>query len=410
VSISRLTDVHRNCFVYYRGPSAGSDARVRQIEDNSTKALINLLEHSERSLTGRFLKEMLEVDEPVRDASYFLQGGGAPDQTPCVLLGIAAPSVVTDDEAPVVAAAEGGSRIDASILVPGLRVIIEVKTVGSLDDSQLARHQEKWNATSIVRRRWVDVFQWAQRELATSRDDVTGFLLRQFVEYLQITGLSAFAGFTEADFDPEDDLERSAAKARLKQAWDAIFEKLSSDDRRALGNGVHANRISKHEWPRAQTNHLQSGANLVVALRAAGVEPHLAAWKADAASKFVGWLRTPDAAPLLTSLRGYHLAVVARRPHGYDRREAGARPWWQRTTFDQFWMEDCAAMDADRIGELLEKIGSLDRKWEKPAFNLARVIPRDDAIGQGAAIVEHLTADVHALLPILTSVNRLASP
>jgi hypothetical protein len=55
---------HRNCFYYFRGPAARSvEGREieHQVEDNTTKALINVIEHSDRSVLTSFLDESASV-------------------------------------------------------------------------------------------------------------------------------------------------------------------------------------------------------------------------------------------------------------------------------------------------------------------------------------------------------------
>ena len=40
-----MVDFHHNIFCYYRGFKDEEQSRIRQLEDNTTKALINTLEH-----------------------------------------------------------------------------------------------------------------------------------------------------------------------------------------------------------------------------------------------------------------------------------------------------------------------------------------------------------------------------
>jgi len=52
-------DPHKNVFFYYRGPSSRKtdDEPDKQVEDNTTKALINTLDNSEKSLVEHLLKK-----------------------------------------------------------------------------------------------------------------------------------------------------------------------------------------------------------------------------------------------------------------------------------------------------------------------------------------------------------------
>jgi len=53
----RKYNPYRNIFYYYRGPSSKKEGELdRQIEDNTTKALVNVLEHGGEDVLKHFLK------------------------------------------------------------------------------------------------------------------------------------------------------------------------------------------------------------------------------------------------------------------------------------------------------------------------------------------------------------------
>ncbi len=65
---------YHNIFSYYRGPASSSDV---QLEDNTTKALINLLEHGElaSSFLQKFVPDALGDATDLRNPEFYLQRG-----------------------------------------------------------------------------------------------------------------------------------------------------------------------------------------------------------------------------------------------------------------------------------------------------------------------------------------------
>lgn len=58
-----MTDFHRNIFSYFKGVSEAEQDRDRQLENNTTKALVNTLEHCPPHVVTAFLN-WLDISPP----------------------------------------------------------------------------------------------------------------------------------------------------------------------------------------------------------------------------------------------------------------------------------------------------------------------------------------------------------
>jgi hypothetical protein len=404
---------HQNIFFYYRGQTRGTTEaegqrlREQQVEDNTTKALVNLLEWSDDALTASFIQRF--VPDVAGDGGgpfrYFLQGGPALDASSKWLLAISQ----STDLPPTVVKAAGGSRVDGGFSrASDLLVVFEVKLGLELDASQLARHREHWgiepaNTAAVT---WASVYEWAAQELAAeSNQPVTRFLLGQFLAYLELSRLSPFAGLEERDFaffDHPSWEQQPEIKTQLAALWETVIEGLSAKEQAELG-AIHVGQLGLWERAWAQTHHKADKINLTLEMSSEGLELDLVAWSADRAQRMLEWLRS-HGTKALPGLDGYELVLFQRRAKNYEKRSSGAKPWWQREDSNEVGRIEAGSAGAT-LESLLAQIDAWERKWEKPAFHLRRFWPRKAVTETGVAIVPSIQLEVTRLMPLLEDLN-----
>lgn len=425
---------HHNIFYYYRGPSkagaamdAQEQAHQRQVEDNTTKALVNVLENSEPALTASFLRRFVPgaALDGLDGREYHLQGGPQDPANDKWLLGI---SVLGElDPRPAAAAPRGGSRIDAAIHLPGSSLaLIEVKVVEYLDPHQLVRHAKEWAMplppTDVAewpsegpwrRARWADIHEWASEASRTVTDPVSRFLVDQLCEYLELTGLASFAGFRDEHFgwlalpaaERSWDIQ-SEIKANLRSMWEAIFERLQTEEVEQLGE-IHVNQLPLDATvAAAQTNWGESGANITIELTPAELQLNVVGWKVPQAALLESWL-APDG-HIRSDLKDtdLELAVFRRKPYNYAQKGTGKKAWWQKEHFELAERRPLADLAGSAFEELTAR-WRVDRDpgWEHLAYHVRRAWPRATASEDGDALVPDLVKTVQVLVPLLAQIN-----
>jgi len=264
-SIGSQLDPHRNIFFYYAGSSSSVKGRDRQIEDNTTKALVNLLELTaasdcERWLLKHFL-EFVGVEGDQADRPQFALQRATIGEHAITrakqkrLLGIA-PHVDSTTDIPQ--EVDGASRPDAWIWSQNAVVCVETKVVGTFRPEQLAAHSKLLGTgAQDLLLTWREVYEFFANRLADARVEkkgsMTALLLEQFVDYLKIIayrqeidmgefdGFRAehFAALTFLDEDSAEDT-RKQVKHYLGQFVDAVWQEMPESLRRfsnkKLGN------------------------------------------------------------------------------------------------------------------------------------------------------------------------------
>jgi hypothetical protein len=412
-----MADEHRNIFFYYRGQvrsDAGEEAellREQQAEDNTTKALVNLLEWSHDWLTRSFVESVLEFPlakaaAGTQPSEYFLQGG--PENTPTErwLLAISQSSA---DLNPSFEKGSGGSRVDGGFVLSGeILVLFEVKLGVDRDEAQLARHRDRWAipVEKTLPVSWASVHEWAGHAFKGTDEPLTRFLLSQFLEYLSLCRLKPFGGLEHRDFaffDAPTWEQQPEVKAQLGALWDQVYARLPVKGRDALGD-VHVGQLglADHAW--AQTHKEQRVVNLTLEVSSKELQLNLVAWLERPAQQMLNWLRSP-AAMALSEFDGYDLVLFQRRAGNYGRRDETRHAWWQREESDEVGHLLIGADATTDLLYLLAPIDGWDSPWEKPACHLRRSWSRAVAVDAKLDLVPEISSEVEALLPLLKTLN-----
>jgi hypothetical protein len=185
-----------NIFHYFKGASI-EDSHNIQIENNVTKALVNVLQHSPRELTDGFFRlidNTLEFNKDNR-YSYTIQVTDKMDEVGLkgYLLGIAEDTreTYTSDYT------KKKSIPDAAIVSADVAILIETKIGNNvlLDTAQIEKHQEKFHESQVCEES-IQFLTWKKvREYFNTfyskypNHTSTGFLIRQFEQFCEINGI-----------------------------------------------------------------------------------------------------------------------------------------------------------------------------------------------------------------------------
>jgi hypothetical protein len=161
--------------------------------------------------------------------------------------------------------------------------------------------------------------------------------------------------------------------------------------------------------PGGREGENQDIAFVSVAVAELGVTLTLGIFADPHAGVFVDWLEGSSAIKILEGFEDFNLIVFDRTPENLDERYSGKRAAWRRQSrvVERIRIPTDDIED-DAIARLVASCQSLDWKWERIAFSIARLWPAAECVASGEAFVEDLVQAVRGLLPIVGRINYLA--
>ncbi len=228
---------YNNIFNYYRGPSSKKQVH-QQIENNTTKALINTLMYISERQRIAFLNQL----------GYFVDGAVYFEQQPYFKT----------------------SQPDALIRGKGNEIYIESKVQAPLDIEQIRRHLEnigdanllvitnrasdeeelrQFDRSLLQFKTWSDIYTLFNN-LEDIKNKTDKFIIQQFLEYLEDNNMNhTFNGWKQKDFDAflfvEND-ENSEQRKNVKERLNSFLEQVSL--------GLKNNKVFGNHTLRPQTN------------------------------------------------------------------------------------------------------------------------------------------------------------
>tara|TARA_B100000315_G_scaffold219350_1_gene221225 strand:- start:466 stop:1686 length:1221 start_codon:yes stop_codon:yes gene_type:complete len=403
-------DFHRNIFYYYRGPTKGSDPHDWQLENNSTKALINVLENTGPVVSDNFLR-WLGTATRSRELFFELQKATigeyrihSADQR--LLLLITREIREWEDQKRTVAT-RSRSIPDAWIYNDELVVAVESKLGSNPDIDQMEAHRELLGGDcSETNKTWQKVHECFEQMNNGKLAQPDHFLVGQFTQYLEYTGMAITEKLTEEHFDfllnPVDPRGRAWIRGTLEALTRELSGTLPGPPRNVVvGNMERQSGGWSGCWvAMCHAERPSQEAHITVEILPQSLQVFANAETAGGAGKLLKALHS-NAKEFMAELRdleGFYAVATHRKP---------LTP--RRFEYIPITELRCGAyISEDSFAHLVTVLNSLRRPDTYPQFSVRKQLARHEVLDlQGKQkLSEELANIARKLVPIVDLINR----
>lgn len=220
---------YENIFFYFKSRShEKGNILDYQIEDNTTKALINTLSLSEPKVLRTFL-EQLNIDAPDTISTSFELQSVKEESRPDAVIWLGQYEILIESKVHI--------QLEIEQLVKHLKAIKKGKLLAITNNYKESFIVASLNDNRVIFTTWRDVYYIFKNLLPSIKDSQSLFLIKQFLEYLEIISMAPFTGWSKKDFeaflfgelDPKLQL-RTRVKEKLLIFISELYKELSSQN------------------------------------------------------------------------------------------------------------------------------------------------------------------------------------
>ena len=196
-----MRDPHQNIFYYYRGPSKKTEDSLRdiQIEDNTTKALINLLEFAKRVDYAILLKSFLKlIDVPQKQITSFRLQKHEEKSRPDGIINFANNKVCVESKVRANLSVEQISRHLKSLSRQDYLLVVTNNKTDKLTLKKLKDARLRYVSWHDIHKLCLEIINDIRNNKKLSA--IVAFL-QEFNNYLEVIVMTEFSGFKDEDFD-----------------------------------------------------------------------------------------------------------------------------------------------------------------------------------------------------------------